>query len=877
MTPAELRAALAASCDFSDGVFVARSRADLPYADGGEAYVASVVARASDIGTGSPELARAIRDWPSQYHLSGARANLLRPLGLARDTAVLEIGAGCGAITRYLGETCGTVLALEGNLARARIAASRCRDLDNVVVVCADFPGFAAPSGFDLVTLIGVLEYSRMYVGGSDPVGAVLSAARACMAPRGRVAVAIENQLGLKYLAGAPEDHLGEPYLGVTGLYGERTPVTFGRAELHERLVNAGFPAVEFLYPFPDYKLPAAILGEAAFAHRGFNAGDLVATTNAQRLGAPEPRAYSESLARDVFIRNGMGTDTANSLLAVAGAAPSLAHDALAYAYTVGRDRPYATETRFVPEGGNVAVERRPLFAESAAPTVAHARPPRERYLEGEVLYRGLERVLARPGWSAATLAAWATPWIEFLEGHASARGPRSPELALPASLFDCTPFNVVRTPSGSLASFDLEWPAPGAQTVTLAHVAFRGLYNGLLRAEFVAVPAPGTPDDIATLAAATMAALGLQTPPERIHEWIAIDYRLTGEIAGTPRAVAMPDLPKLRFAGAAPAPAEDAATEIAARLRESEALLERAVQRGRELAGRARELDSILARPHHRLATWFGDLIEPFPRLRAAARAPFEAIKGGPRPRVGAVVHLYYDELWPEISRYLRNASPLEALHVSIRADAPAGLEAAIAADFAHAKVHRVANRGRDVWPFLQALAALQRDGIEIACKIHGKRSPHVPTGEAWRRDMLEKLLGSPDVVEQVIDAFRADASLGIVGPGGHVVPASYYWERNAARVTELASRMGVDVDAKNADFRYVAGSMFWARVAALSPLLALGLSENDFAPEPAPVDGDLSHALERCFPLAARKAGYPGVRETANASARTIRDFAP
>jgi lipopolysaccharide biosynthesis protein len=105
-------------------------------------------------------------------------------------------------------------------------------------------------------------------------------------------------------------------------------------------------------------------------------------------------------------------------------------------------------------------------------------------------------------------------------------------------------------------------------------------------------------------------------------------------------------------------------------------------------------------------------------------------------------------------------------------------------------------------------------------------------------------------------------------------VVPSSHYWERNATRVTELAARMGVDV--KGVEFRYVAGSMFWARVAALTPLLSLGLAERDFEPEPAPVDGDVSHALERCFPLAALKAGFT-VGESANAGGTTVKDFAP
>jgi lipopolysaccharide biosynthesis protein len=166
------------------------------------------------------------------------------------------------------------------------------------------------------------------------------------------------------------------------------------------------------------------------------------------------------------------------------------------------------------------------------------------------------------------------------------------------------------------------------------------------------------------------------------------------------------------------------------------------------------------------------------------------------------------------------------------------------------------------------------ERDGIELVCKVHGKRSPHVATGEAWRRDMLEKLLGSEAAVSAVIDAFRADPRLGIVGPGGHVVPSSYYWERNAARVGSLCARMGFDV--KGVDFSYVAGSMFWARVAALAPLRRLELSPADFDAEPAPVDGTVAHALERCFPIAARVAGMR-VGETANPAGTTVRDFAP
>ena len=110
----------------------------IPYSDGEEveARIAGIINKASDISVLSAELASFCNDWPTTYHLSRKRANLLRPLeNYFRGKSVLEIGAGCGAITRYLGEIGAEVLALEGSLRRAPIVASRCRGLDRKSVV----------------------------------------------------------------------------------------------------------------------------------------------------------------------------------------------------------------------------------------------------------------------------------------------------------------------------------------------------------------------------------------------------------------------------------------------------------------------------------------------------------------------------------------------------------------------------------------------------------------------------------------------------------------------------------------------------------------------------------------------------------------------
>lgn len=58
--------------------------------------------------------------------------------------------------------------------------------------------------------------------------------------------------------------------------------------------------------------------------------------------------------------------------------------------------------------------------------------------------------------------------------------------------------------------------------------------------------------------------------------------------------------------------------------------------------------------------------------------------------------------------------------------------------------------------------------------------------------------------------------------------------------------------------DFFFPAGSMFWFKPPALTPLLGLNLGDDDFSPENDEVDGTLAHVVERLFTVAAEKSGY-------------------
>src|SRR6185503_4520678 len=106
-------------------------------------------------------------------------------------------------------------------------------------------------------------------------------------------------------------------------------------------------------------------------------------------------------------------------------------------------------------------------------------------------------------------------------------------------------------------------------------------------------------------------------------------------------------------------------------------------------------------------------------------------------------ILHIYYPEIWSEISAYLSNLDEKFDLIITI----PYGVDISgetIKASFPQAQVYRCENRGRDIAPFLAVFSAISNLGYRYICKIHTKRSQHITSGSQWQEDMLDKLLGS-------------------------------------------------------------------------------------------------------------------------------------
>lgn len=202
--------------------------------------------------------------WPVMYHLSRQRENIVEPMKLAKKDEVLEIGSGMGAITGALASRCKQVDCIELSKRRSLVNAYRHQNMENIQIIVGNFQDVKIEKKYDIITLIGVLEYAYHYVDSETPYEDFVRKMADCLKPDGKLYVAIENKLGLKYFAGYHEDHLGKPFVGLEGYKKADKVRTFTRSELKNLIENNGFTDVKFYYPFPDYKLPTVIYDEAA-------------------------------------------------------------------------------------------------------------------------------------------------------------------------------------------------------------------------------------------------------------------------------------------------------------------------------------------------------------------------------------------------------------------------------------------------------------------------------------------------------------------------------------------------------------------------------------------------------------------------------------
>jgi 2-polyprenyl-3-methyl-5-hydroxy-6-metoxy-1,4-benzoquinol methylase len=261
-----------------------------------------------------PEIIAEKKSWPVLYHLSDVRTNILNWYPFKKDANVLEVGAGCGAITGTLADKTARVTAVDLSKRRSLINAYRNKDKENLEIIIGNFYDIssAMKERYDYVTLIGVLEYGECYIPGENAYQAFLEKIKGLLKPDGKVLIAIENQLGLKYFAGCKEDHVGRYFEGIEGYTNTSGVRTFSKKALADLLAQSGYEGLEFYYPYPDYKLPDTIYTDDFLPAKG------ELCRNSRNFDADRMVLFNETKAWDTIIEAGLFPEFSNSFFVVA-------------------------------------------------------------------------------------------------------------------------------------------------------------------------------------------------------------------------------------------------------------------------------------------------------------------------------------------------------------------------------------------------------------------------------------------------------------------------------------------------------------------------------------------------------------------------------
>ncbi len=281
------------------------------YSDGAVEDELLSIAKEYDESRWNREIARR-ESWPVLYHYSHIRKNIISWLPVSKEDRVLEIGSGCGAVTGALADKAGQVTCVELSKKRSHINAYRHRNKENIEILVGNFQDIEKTLGeYEVITLIGVFEYSNGYIGGDQPFVDMLKTIRRHLAPGGRLVIAIENRLGLKYWAGCTEDHTGTWFEGIEDYPKTDSVHTFSLKEIQDLVKEAGGMNCQMYYPYPDYKFPLQIFSDDRLP----KAGEL------RELNYNFDRArmvlFDEIKAADSLIRNDLFPLYSNSFLLV--------------------------------------------------------------------------------------------------------------------------------------------------------------------------------------------------------------------------------------------------------------------------------------------------------------------------------------------------------------------------------------------------------------------------------------------------------------------------------------------------------------------------------------------------------------------------------
>ena len=248
-------------------------------------------------------------------------------------------------------------------------------------------------------------------------------------------------------------------------------------------------------------------------------------------------------------------------------------------------------------------------------------------------------------------------------------------------------------------------------------------------------------------------------------------------------------------------------------------------------------------------------------------------------------VIHLYYMDLLDELFSYI--AQIPEDIQLVITSEQKNHTQL-------YEYLHRIGREnvlvlaagpnGRDVAALLvTAKPYLLR--YKYLCFLHDKKttgkSGTVMVGNSFRYMMWENMLKSSHYIDCVLDTFEQHPRLGLLAPpeplqGEYFFLQGSRWGGAKKNVEDVLQKLHIDITLEDTNDPFTVSTSFWCRTEALKKLFLFPFRYEDFPQEPVPLDGSLSHGIEKCLLYVAQDAGFfSGIVENTSYAGLHLADY--
>lgn len=287
----------------------------IKYSDGNiEEHIEDLIKKANVLSSFSDIAKEEYKDWAVRYHLSSIRSNAIKHLDFS-GLDVLELGAGMGAMSRYLAENCKNLTVVEGTEQRMNCLKLRLRDLSNWDSFIGNYQDFHTDKKYDVVCFFGVLEYAGKYIEKEKPFEWAINHAKSFLKEGGILLVLIENKNGLKYFAGLTEDHYGKAFYGICGYPETKVTKTFSKKEIIDMFGSCDFKKTYVHHLAPDYKCTRAVLTDEFIHEKPLESADIFSNYKAEDYGRVSEELFPSSLVYVSLAKSGLFDEFSNSYL----------------------------------------------------------------------------------------------------------------------------------------------------------------------------------------------------------------------------------------------------------------------------------------------------------------------------------------------------------------------------------------------------------------------------------------------------------------------------------------------------------------------------------------------------------------------------------